>query len=212
MNVFEILIALATWTPYLAVGFVWNLIVSVLAMWIGTPVGWLLGRMRASRFRILEGPADAATALLRSIPSLVFLFYLAFVLPVEFTWEGTLVEVPPWFKATLALAVPVMGFTSDNILELVRQRRAGTRHAWTRFWIAYAQYFLIIIMASSTASVIGANEIVGRANTVIAALDAPEMMLWTYVYVSLYFLMSGLVIWRLVEKVLARVEASEGGS
>ena len=48
-------------------------------------------------------------------------------------------------------------------------------------------------MASSTASVIGADEIVARANRVIATDQRAEFLIATYVYVSAWFLVAGLV-------------------
>jgi hypothetical protein len=99
----------------------------------------------------------------------VLLFYMASMFPAEVRIGGEFVSVPQWIKATVALTFPVVGFASDQALGYFTQRRAGTSGALETFAIAWLQYFLIIIMASSTASVIGADEIVGRANTLIAA-------------------------------------------
>ena len=49
-------------------------------------------------------------------------------------------------------------------------------------------------MATATASVIGADEIVGRANRVIATDHRPEFLIATYLYVSGWFLASGLLL------------------
>lgn len=49
-------------------------------------------------------------------------------------------------------------------------------------------------MASSTASVIGVHEIVGRANTAIEVLRDPEFMLWIYLYVAAWFLLAAMAI------------------
>jgi len=62
------------------------------------------------------------------------------------------------------------------------------------FFISWTQYFLIILMASSTASVIGVHEIVGRANTAIAVTRDPNLMLAIYIYVSFWFLFSASII------------------
>ena len=97
-------------------------------------------------------------------------------------------------KATLALTMPVIGFASDQGLALLRQRRERIAGAEATYIVAWLQYFLIILMASATASVIGADEIVGRANRVIATDDRPAFLIATYVYVSAWFLVSGLLV------------------
>jgi hypothetical protein len=121
------------------------------------------------------------------------MFYVALVLPVEIEWRGAVIAVPLLLKAALALSLPVVGFASDQYLALRRQRRARLAGADATYVVAWLQYFLIILMASSTASVIGADEIVGRANRVIATDSRPAFLIATYVYVSGWFLASGLM-------------------
>ena len=181
-------------TPYLAGGFGTNLLISALSMALGTGLGALLGLVRANRTRGLTRAAGMATNVCRNVPSFVLLFYMAFMLPSEIDWAGRIIAVPVWIKATLALTFPVVGFASDQSLGYFTQVRAGIAGARETFAIAWIQYFLIIIMASATASVIGADEIVGRANTIIAQNDSASFLLVTYLYVSAWFLMTGLAV------------------
>jgi hypothetical protein len=104
------------------------------------------------------------------------------------------VSVPLWAKAALALTIPVMGFASDQTLALRRLREEGVAGAGDTFLTAWLQYFLIILMASATASVIGADEIVARANRVIATDQRPEFLMAVYIYVAGWFLVTGLAI------------------
>ena len=53
---------------------------------------------------------------------------------------------------------------------------------------AWTSYFLIIVMASSTASVIGVPELVRRADTVIGAVDKVGLALWVYLWAMIWFL------------------------
>jgi polar amino acid transport system permease protein len=183
---------LLAWTPFLAGGFATNLAISAVAMATGTLIGAALGRARdATPLRL---PASLATGLARNVPSFVLLFYVAFLLPVEVVWHGRVIAIPLWTKAALALTIPVIGFASDQTLAFRRQRAAGLASAGATFATAWVQYFLIILMASSTASVIGADEIVGRANRVIAADDRPAVLIAVYLYVSGWFLVTGLAI------------------
>ncbi len=181
-------------TPYLAGGFATNLLISALSMALGTGLGALLGLVRANRTRGFTRAAGMATNICRNVPSFVLLFYMAFMLPSEIDWAGRIIAVPVWIKATLALTFPVIGFASDQSLGYFTQARAGIAGARETFAIAWIQYFLIIIMASATASVIGADEIVGRANHIIAQNDSATFLLVTYLYVSAWFLVTGLAV------------------
>ncbi|MFK7871026.1 MAG: hypothetical protein AB8B58_17545 [Roseobacter sp.] len=180
-------------TPYLAGGFANNLLISVLSMGLGTALGVGLGALRAKGGTI-RVPARLMTDLCRNVPSFVLMFYMAFMLPSEVTLNGTIYSLPLWLKATLALTFPVIGFASDQSLGYFVQRSEGLTGAREVFAVAWIQYFLIIIMASATASVIGADEIVGRANIVIASGSSPTFLLTTYVYVSLWFVATGLIV------------------
>ncbi len=182
------------WTPFLAGGFVFNLLIAALSMLFGTILGGALGWARSVRPRAVRVGAALATSLCRNVPSFVLMFYVAFVLPVEVAWAGEIVAVPMWIKATLALTIPVTGFASDQMLAFRRQSRAGLGSAGATFLTAWLQYLLIVLMASAMASVIGADEIVGRANRVIATDQRPEFLIATYVYVSAWFLLAGLLI------------------
>ena len=181
-------------TPFLAGGFVINLLISAVSMTLGTVLGFALATLRAARSRAATLPAQALTNLCRNVPSFVLLFYVAFLLPVEAEIGGTLVFIPLWIKAAVALTIPVIGFTSDQGAGFYRHRRAGDGHAAATFWTAWVQYLLIIVMASATASVIGADEIVGRANRIITLDTGPAFLLVTYGYVSLWFLATGLIL------------------
>ncbi|TCP40174.1 hypothetical protein [Rhodovulum marinum] len=183
-------------TPYLAGGFVRNLLISAVSMGLGTGIGATLGWLRHHRFRATLRTEDMLTNLCRNVPSFVLLYYMAFMLPAEVEIAGRILAVPVWIKANLALTFPAIGFASDQALGYFRQRANGIAGAGETFTVAWNQYFLIIIMASATASVIGVDEIVGRANMVIARDDRPVFMLVTYLYVSLWFIGAGLLVSR----------------
>lgn len=189
-------------TPYLLGGYGYNLLIAALAMALGTVIGLGVALARRIRFLPVRLTGQGVTSLCRNIPSFVLMFYVAFVFPVEVSWGDSLVQVPMWIKATLALVIPTVGFASDQGLALLRQKRARVPDAGATFVTAWVQYYLIILMASATASVIGADEVVGRANRVIAVDNSPEFLLLTYSYVCLWFLVTGLVVTRLIKKYL----------
>lgn len=184
MSTSDTLLALWAWTPFLAVGFLWNIVISLVTMAIGTPAGYWLARHR------LKGAkwAGALTAAARVPPTFVLIYYLAYLLPASVGVGSFALPLPGWFKASLALSVAVTGFVSDNALQALRHLRRGERVEALYFVPAWTTYFLIIVMASSTASVIGVPEIVQRANTVIAAIGDPRAILAVYLYVMVWFL------------------------
>ena len=185
----EIMQILVVWTPFLAGGFAWNILISLVSMTIGTVLGAMLARLRLSRRKSIAGASLAVTELTRNIPTFVFLFYLAFIIPVEFEVSGQIYSFPAWLKASLALSVAVVGFVSDNLFVAWQHWRNHNRAAALLFVPSWTMYLLIIVMASSTASVIGVGEIVSRCNIVIAAVGGDETMLWVYVYAISYFFM-----------------------
>ncbi|MBL8366544.1 MAG: ABC transporter permease subunit [Candidatus Accumulibacter sp.] len=208
----EIVDLLWTWTPFLAGGFAWNILISLVAMLIGTLFGAVLARLRLSGPGPLAHASLLLTELTRNIPTFVFLFYLAFLIPAEFAMAGDLYAFPVWLKASLALSVAVIGFVSDNLF-VALQHRQNRNHAATLLFIpSWTTYLLIIVMASSTASVIGVGEIVSRCNVVIAAVGGDETMLWVYTYAIAYFLLFCLPLnWAMGyarKRLLARIEAA----
>ena len=196
-----------TWTPFLLGGFLWNMLISVAAMLIGTLPGIVLARMRLAQRRSVMRSGRVITELLRNIPTFVFLFYLAFLIPVEFTVGSTVYTFPAWLKAALALSVAVAGFVSDNLYVAWQHWRNGDHHAALLFIPSWTSYLLIIVMASSTASVIGVDEIVARCNVIIAAVGNDDLMLWIYLYASAYFLLFCLPLQRIMALVSRRIAA-----
>jgi ABC-type amino acid transport system permease subunit len=192
--------AVLSHTPYLAGGFAMNLLISVLSMTIGTIVGVTLGRLRHAGVTAFDLPARLATSICRNVPSFVLLYYMASMIPSEVEIAGAIHSVPLWIKATLALVFPVVGFSSDQALGHFAQRDAGTTGARETFLVAWAQYFLIIIMASATASIIGADEIVGRANELITLQGGDGFLISMYLYVSIWFIASGLALSAIIAK------------
>ena len=188
MTAQEIVDVLWAWSPYLAEGFGWNIIVSLLAMAVGTVVGMLLALLRGGSHWSVRHSGGAVTTLARNAPTFVMLFYLAYIIPTEFTLFGAAATFPAWIKAALALGIAVAGYVSDNALAAIRHLRRHEMAEALLFVPAWTSYFLIIVMASSTASVIGVPELVRRADTVIGAVDEVGLALWVYLWAMIWFL------------------------
>ena len=188
MTMLDVADVLITWTPYLAGGFGWNMAVSLAAMAIGTPIGLLLALMRAGSVSGVSRGGGALTVFARSAPTFVMLFYLAYAVPGTFELLGVVVTVPAWIKASLALAIAVAGYVSDNALAALRHLRRRETAEALLFLPSWTSYFLIIVMASATASVIGVPELVHRAEIVIGAIGRNDFSFWVYLYAMIWFL------------------------
>ena len=180
---------LYTWTPYLLTGFCLNILISLVAMVIGTGIGWILALSRVSRNPRRVGYSLVITEFSRNIPTFVFQFYLAFLLPTEImiSSAGIILIFPAWLKAALALAIAVIGFTSDNLCIAMEEWEKGNHNAAFLFIPSWTGYALIIVMASSTASTIGVSELLSRCNTVINAIGNTQLMFPIYLYACLLF-------------------------
>lgn len=107
---------LVKWAPLLFSGFLFNLLVSILSMALGTGLGVLLGLAQISLLWPVRRSSWLATQFFRNAPWLVLLFYCMFLLPFEVTLFGATIPLPAWAKAVIGLALPVMA----NVSEIVR--------------------------------------------------------------------------------------------
>ncbi|MGE0852796.1 MAG: ABC transporter permease subunit, partial [Hyphomicrobiaceae bacterium] len=74
---------LIRWAPLLLWGFGFNILISVMAMAIGTVAGVPVGIAQLSPLAPLRSVARIATQLFRNSPWLVLLFLCVFLIPVE---------------------------------------------------------------------------------------------------------------------------------
>ena len=158
----ETLEALLTWTPFLAGGFGWNMIVALAAMAIGTPVGILFALMRSAPGWSVRRSGSLLTTIARGAPTFVMLFYLVYIIPERVSLGTVVIVFPIWIKASLALGIAVAGYVSDTALAARHALRRGDMPEALLFLPSWTSYFMIIVMASSTASVIGVPEVVHR--------------------------------------------------
>ena len=210
MIVTETLEALLTWTPFLAGGFGWNMIVALAAMAIGTPVGILFALMRSAPGWSVRRSGSLLTTIARGAPTFVMLFYLVYIIPERVSLGTVVIVFPIWIKASLALGIAVAGYVSDTALAARHALRRGDMPEALLFLPSWTSYFMIIVMASSTASVIGVPEVVHRSETVIGAIDRPGFSFWIYLYAMSWFLVFGGVI-TLFMRWLRRYISRSGG-
>ncbi len=198
---------LVKWTPLLAQGFLFNLLISFLAMLAGTATGVLLGVARISLRAPVRGTAWAVVQFFRNAPWLVLLFFVMFLLPFEFHLGDTTIPFPDWVKATLGLALPIMA----NVAEIVRgavqsiptaQWEAARSLAFSRrqtllriilpqcvkrMLPPWMNWYAILTMATTLASIVGVAEVMTLTGRITNAEGRTDLLIPIYSYVLLWF-------------------------
>ena len=198
---------LVKWTPLLAKGFVFNLLISVCAMAVGTIAGVLLGLARISLLRPVRGTSWIVVQFFRNAPWLVLLFFVMYLLPFEFHVAGVTIPFPDWIKATFGLALPIMA----NMAEIVRgavqsiptaQWDAARALAFSRretLWKIilpqcvkrmlppWMNWYAILTMATTLASIVGVSEVMGNTLRITNAEGRTDLLIPIYSYVLLWF-------------------------
>ena len=186
----EILSQLIAWTPFLLGGFGWNILIAFLAAVIGSSIGagLALGALAKSK-RLAKVCLIMASGFYR-VPTLALMFYIAVLLPNEFRFPSadTVYPFPNWIKAALALSAAQVGFTSHNLVHSIEHWRKGQHGAALLFIPGWGSNWLITIIASSSASLVGVSELVSRCNKVVNATDSFDLMIPIYLYACLLFL------------------------
>ena len=201
--------ALWRWVPFLVErGFLFNVLISLFAMGIGTVLGVLLGLLQIARPRVLRGAAWFVTQLFRNSPWLVLLFIVLLALPYEMTILGQTVRIPAWMKAVFGLALPVMA----NISEIVRgavlsvpsgQWEAAESLGFTRGQTVrdivlpqcfkrmippWMNWYAILTMATPLCSLLGVEEIITLSRQAMSAEDnQPELLVPFYGFALVLF-------------------------
>lgn len=201
MSFIDTLRLLLKWTPFMAGGFFWNIIIALTAMSLGTACGAGLAWLRAAPRRGIIRAAEILAEIMRDTPTVVCQFYLAFLLPTEITLPGLdlVLPFPAWIKAALALSVAVCAFVSDNLGPVLKRPAHGLRARLLGFLPHWSIYFVVIVIASSGASVIGVDELVSRCNSVVNAAGRTQVMLWVYLYAMLWFFLFCYGLSRLIQ-------------
>ena len=199
---------LMNWIPLLLQGFVFNLLISVLAMSLGTLTGAFLGLGQISTARALSASSWFITQFFRNAPWLVLLFFAMFLLPFELSIFSLKIPFPDWLKAILGLSLPVMANVSEIVRGAVRslpsgQWEAAESLAYTRrqtLWLIilpqcvkrmlppWMNLYSILTMATVLASIVGVSEVMTLTGRALSAEGGrPELLAPFYGFVLLLF-------------------------
>lgn len=199
---------LLDWMPLLLEGFIFNLLISVSAMAVGTVAGVILGLGQISVFRVTRGGSWLVTQFFRNAPWLVLLFFAMFLLPFEINLFGFKLPFPDWLKAIIGLSLPVMANVSEIVRGAVKslpsgQWEAAESLAYTRqqtLWLIilpqcvkrmlppWMNLYSILTMATVLASIVGVSEVMTLTGQSLAAEGGrPELLAPFYGFVLLLF-------------------------
>lgn len=195
------------WMPRMFEGFLFNLLVSVLSMAIGTAAGAGLGLAQISLARPVRFTSRAVTQFFRNAPWLVLLFYCIFLLPFEMTIMGYTVPLPSWIKAILGLSLPVMANVSEIVRGAVQsiptgQWESSESLAFTRrqtLWMIilpqcikrmlppWMNLYAILTMATPLISIVGVQDAMTMTRAALAAEGRSELLVPMYMLLLVWF-------------------------
>ena len=199
---------IAKWTPLLLTGFGFNILISALAMLLGTIAGLGLGLGLLSEVRIVRQISWVVTQIFRNAPWLVLLFFVMFLVPFQVTLFGLRIPFPDWIKATVGFALPVMANVAEVVRGAVRsvpltQWEAAEALAFTRrqtMWRIilpqcvkrmlppWMNIYCIVAMSTVLASIVGVSEMLTLTAQVHAAEGGrPELFAPLYGFALLCF-------------------------
>ncbi len=205
---------LVKWTPLMLLGppgvlggFVLNIVVSFIAMALGTFMGLWLGLGQISFNPIVRRSSWAITQLFRNSPWLVLLFYIMLLMPFRVTIGGVDFDIPGWWKAAFALSLPIMA----NISEIVRGAIASiptgqwesaeslafsrTQTIWQiilpqcvkRMLPPWMNWYCILTMSTPLVSILGVSDGMSLTQDALAAEGRSEFLIPMYLWLMSWF-------------------------
>ncbi|MCV4273276.1 amino acid ABC transporter permease [Pseudomonas capsici] len=201
-----VFLALIQWSPALATGFGQNILISLVAIGLGTVFGLLVGALGMSPFWLLRLPARIWIQIFRNAPWLVLIYFTTYVFPFEIRIGGTYLSFPDWVKVTIGLALPA----SANVAEIFRgavasipstQWEAARSLAFPRGQIftsiilpqcfkrmlpPWMNLYAVITMGTALASLVGVHDVIDTAQ--IASNTVNQTGFTVIIYCSLLVL------------------------
>lgn len=223
-------VVLWRWAPLLLWGFLFNLVISVLSMGLGTVAGVPLGIMQLSPHPVISRPARLITQFFRNAPWLVLLFICVLLLPFEFRIFGLRIPFPDWTKAVIGFALPAMANVSEIVRGAVQSVPSGQWESAESLCFSRRQTMLQIIlpqcikrmlppwmnlysliaMSSVNASVVGVSEMLTITTQVHAAEGSrPELLAPLYSFALVCFFIYSYPISRWTEYLERKYQVKE---
>ncbi len=209
-----ILQTLIKWTPLMFFGapgefggFILNIVVSFIAMGLGTFMGLWLGIGQISRNGLIRRASWAITQLFRNSPWLVLLFYFMLLLPFSVKIGGAIYDIPGWWKATFALSLPIMANVSEIVRGAIASIPTGqwesaeslafsrTQTLWQiilpqcvkRMIPPWMNWYCILTMSTPLISILGVSDGMTLTQDALAAEGRSEFLIPMYLWLMSWF-------------------------
>lgn len=201
-------ITLLPWLPTILKGFAFDVLISFMAMTIGTVLGTVAGIGQISHRRRIRAVSRWLTQFCRNAPWLVILFFCIYLIPFEIHIFGMTLPLPGWVKGIIGLSFPVMG----NVSEVVRGgiqslpsaqweaadalglsrgqtlRLCILPQAVKRMAAPWMNTYAILMMSTPLVSIVGVDDSVTIASSALSALNNPALMMPVYGLILVLFL------------------------
>ncbi|WP_343315322.1 amino acid ABC transporter permease [Brucella sp. BE17] len=209
MNLLQLLSQIFDWMPFVLRGFGLNILMSILAVSIGTFFGTFLGLGQLSPAMFIGGPSRLATQLFRNAPWLVLLFYCIFLMPYQINIGGGTIQLPSWLRATIGFSFPV----AANFSEIVRGSiNSVPRGQWeaaealgysrratlfriilpqciTRMIPPWMNLYALLLTATPLSMIVGVEEALGRTQAAVQAQSDSRVLIPMYLaLLTMFFL------------------------
>jgi len=198
---------LLEWTPTLAGGFGFNVLISILSMAIGTILGVGLGVLQVSPIRPIRSAAWLITQFFRNSPWLVLLFYCILLIPFQIEIFGTKIPFPGWIKAVIGLSLPVMAYMSEYMRGAILSISTGQwesaeslgfsrRQIMTdislpqtvkRVLPSWMNLYAVLTMATPLVSIIGVSDVMALTRAALSAEGRVDLLIPMYLYILSWF-------------------------
>nr|WP_206668179.1 amino acid ABC transporter permease [Pseudomonas caspiana] len=202
----ELLALLLSWTPSLLGGLSLNVLMGGLAMALASLLGIALGCLQLAEGKTAR-VATLVTHLLRSMPWLVIMFYVAYLLPFEVRVQNHWLTLPDWIKAAVGISIPASGYVSEFVRgslqsipatqweagaalalsPMQRLRRVILPQAMRGLVPPWMNLFCAVVMSTSLANLLGVEELMTRLQMHLSSETRPDLLLPAYGYAFVAF-------------------------
>lgn len=201
--------ALIPWLPILLKGFAFDVLISFVAMIVGSVLGTAAGIGQVSHHKGVRVVSRWITQFFRNAPWLVMLFFCIYLMPYEIHILGFSVPFPAWVKGIVGLSFPVMGNVSEVVRGGIQSLPTGqweaadalglTRRQTLRLCILpqaikrmaapWMNTYAILMMSTPLVSIVGVDDSVTVASSVLSALANPALLMPVYGLILVLFFM-----------------------
>jgi polar amino acid transport system permease protein len=202
-----VLRALFKWTPFMARGFLLNVVMSLFAISFGTIGGVFLGMGQLAPASWISTPSKILTQIFRNAPWLVLLFYCIFLIPFQVRIAGQTYTIASWLRAAIGFTIPVVANFSEIVRGAMQSIPSGQWEAarslgytWHRTVMSivlpqcikrmlppWMNLYAILLMATPLASIVGVEEAMTNTRTALQAELDSRLLLPIYAYLLAWF-------------------------